>query len=129
MNYKGKNVCLLLQNEKSICGIILQFLNDSIKIETDYGILAVENDKIVDINCVQQLKDLFVYTCKNIMLNCKGIRLISGKNKLNWPCKYFKKFQCQICKICNYNDIPLRIKNDFIDGMHSQIPVIGQLKK
>ena len=127
--YKGKNVCVFLNNEKNIYGIVVELSERQVKLQTDYGVLSIENDKITTVSCVDQLKDLFVYTCRNIALKCKGVRLVSSKSKLNWPCKYFKQFQCQISKVCNYNDIPLRIKNDFIDGMHSEIPVVGSLKK
>lgn len=127
--FKGKCVCVFLNNDKNISGIVLQILENSIKLQTDFGIIQIKSQNINGINNIDQLKDLFVYVCKNQALSCKGIRLISSKTKINWPCKYFKDYQCSIKKVCNYNDIPLKIKNAFIDGMHSVIPVVGQLKK
>ena len=126
--FKGKNVNLTI-DKKTLTGILVQLNENTIKLETDFGIVEIENSKITDMLKIEVLKDLFIYVCKNELLNCKGIRLITSKEKVNWACKYFKQFECPIKKICNLNDMPLKIKNSFLDGMHSEIPVIGEMKK
>lgn len=120
--YKGKTVQLTV-NQKTITGI-LSDVNEQISIiETDYGVVQVKNENITDVNQIKLLQDLFVYVCKNQICNCGGIRLLTtNQKKLNWPCKYFKKFSCPIKKVCNFNSLPLKIKNRFLDNMHSPIP-------
>lgn len=129
IDFKGKNVLVVLNNNKTVSGNLIELLDSQIKLQTDLGVLSITFQVIDMINQIDQLKKLFVYVCKNELLGCKGIRLISSKQKINWPCKYFKKYQCSVKKVCNFNDIPLKIKNDFIDGLHSIIPVIGQLSQ
>ena len=129
LQFKGKTVSVFLKNSKNINGNVLQVNDLNLKLQTDLGVLQILFKDVQFITKIENQKDLFVYVCKNQMLSCKGVRLISSKSKINWPCKYFKDYQCQIKKVCNYNDLPLKIKQDFIDDMHSIVPVHGQLKK
>lgn len=120
--YKGSSIQANIK-QKTIIGVLTQVDQNHSFIETDYGIVQVKNIDIADINKIKLIQDLYVYICKNPICNCGGIRmLISEKSKINWPCKYFKKFQCPIKKICNFNTLPLKIKNRFLDNMHSPIP-------
>jgi hypothetical protein len=50
--------------------------------------------------------------------------MITTEKKTNWCCKHYKKFDCTIKRICDFNELPLNIKLAFLDGMHSTIPVI-----
>lgn len=128
LQFKGMFVCVFLKNKKQICGIVLQTLENSFKLQSDIGIIQILFKDVQFVTQKQNQKKLFVYVCKNQMLCCKGIRMISSNKKINWPCKYFKNFQCVIKKVCDYNELPLNIKQDFIDNMHSILPVHGQLK-
>lgn len=120
--YKGKTVQITV-NSKNISGILSQVNEKDCFVETDYGVVQLKNNDITDVNSIKLLEDLYVYICKNEICNCKGIRyLTSGTSKLNWPCKYFKKFSCPIKKVCNFNTLPLKIKNRFLQNMHSPIP-------
>lgn len=120
--YTGETVDVIVK-DRNITGILSQVNQNTSFIETDYGIVQVKNENISDINKIKLLQDLFVYICKNQICNCGGIRMLTTqKNKLKWPCKYFKKFSCPIKKICNFNTLPLKIKNRFLDNMHSPIP-------
>lgn len=120
--YKGKTVQLNV-NQKIIIGILTQVEQLTSVIQTDYGVVQIKNKTITDINQIKMLQDLFVYVCKNELCNCGGIRMLTiPTDKINWPCKYFKKFSCPIKKICNFNTLPLKIKNRFLNNMHSPIP-------
>ena len=120
--YKGQTVQIIV-NQKTITGILSEVEKNTSFVETDYGVVQLKNDTIKDINKIKLLQDIFVYVCKNQICNCGGIRMLfSGKKKLNWPCKYFKKFSCPIKKVCNFNTLPLKIKNRFLENMHSPIP-------
>ena len=121
-SYVGKHVDLLI-NKRNINGVLVSLQENKLKLQTDFGIVQIDIEKVEDIQKLNLLKDVFVYVCKNPICNCKGIRFLSSSKKINWPCKYFKKFECPIKKICNYNQLPLELKNKFIDGMHSEIPV------
>ena len=122
-DYFGKQVSILV-NTKNINGIINEINDKYIKLDTDFGIAEISIDKIQDIQKIDIVKDLFVYVCKNQLCKCKGIRFLSNKSKLNWPCKHFKQFSCPIKKICNFNELPLNLRYTFLNGMHSEIPVI-----
>lgn len=125
--YFGNQVNIVI-NSKNISGIINEISDRYLKLDTDFGIVQIDIEKIQDIQKISIVKDLFIYVCKNEICNCKGIRFLSDKTKLNWPCSHFKEFKCPIKKICNFNELPLNLRYKFLNGMHSEIPIIENKK-
>lgn len=123
----GKNVMVDLE-EKSINGNIIEYNIEGIKLETDFGVIEIKYKKIKDINRFYKIAELNVFVCKNEVLGCKGMRLLSTKEDITWKCKYSEKYNCPIKKICNFNELPLNIKVSFLDGLHTDIPVIEEKK-
>jgi len=127
-DFIGKNVIVDLSSEKSVNGNLVEINESSIKLETDYGLIEISNNKIKDINRVFKLPDLNVFVCKNEVIGCKGMRSLSTKEKFVWKCKYFDKYKCPIKRVCNFNDLPLNIKISFLDGLHNDPPIVEEEK-
>lgn len=125
--FLGKNVIVELEN-RSVSGNLIHFDNDCIKLETDYGIIEILNKNIKDINRLFKMLNLNVFVCKNEVIGCKGMRMLSTKDSFVWKCKYFEKYKCPIKRICNFNELPLNIKVSFLDGLHNDPPVIEEEK-
>lgn len=122
-DFYGKNVIIDLES-KSITGNIIECNDVNVKIETDFGLLEISNEKIKDINRTFKFPDLNVYVCKNEVIGCKGMRFLSTHEQFDWKCNYFKKYNCQVKRICNFNELPINIKISFLNGLHSDPPII-----
>lgn len=125
--FLGNNVTLELEN-KTLNGNIVSCEENSIKIETDFGVIEIPNEKIIDINKNINVQSLNVFVCRNEVLGCKGVRMLSSKDEPKWKCKYLNKFNCPVKKVCDFNSLPINIKLAFLDGLHSEVPVIENTK-
>ena len=126
--FLGSSVSIELEN-RTINGNIIASDESNIKLETDIGVIEINNDKIIDVNKNVKMPTLNVFVCKNEALGCKGVRMLSSKDDLKWKCKYLNKFKCTLKKICDFNSLPIEIKLAFLDGLHSEVPVIENDKK
>lgn len=121
--YRGKYANITVNN-KILNGVVVDCNSEKLKLQTDVGLLQLDVKNIQDIQQLNQQNPIFIYVCKNQICKCKGIRLLNGKKKLTWPCKHLKEFNCTVKKVTNFNQLPLQLKNKFLDGLHSQIPII-----
>ncbi len=72
--------------------------------------------------------ELYIHSCKNDNVPCKGFRLMSKGNKTNWPCKGVDKMECEKGCVGKYNDLPKKLRIDCMNGMRSEIPKIFESK-
>lgn len=78
---------------------------------------------------VNDENELYVHVCKNDVAFCKGFRLVSSNKEVTWPCNLVKQNNCEKGCVGKFSDMPIQLRQQTLELMHSNIPVVDIVKQ
>ena len=126
-DYIGKKMEMLIDGQKLTFEVINVLEYEIIAKSKDkvvhiplnkIGMYSVAGEKINDFKAKK--RTINIYMCKNDVVDCSGVKMLSLKDDLTIDCiacKFNKNEDCEFAKVGNLYDLPPEIQLAFLNGM------------